>query len=154
MSKPSTRPPRTDRSGRMRFVADESCDHRVVTALRDAGHDVLAVAETSRGAPDRDVLVLARRERRVLITEDRDFGQLVFAGGQPDNVGVLYLRCPESARPGTQGGPRTGVSIGGRSPPQLRGVVAATGARTNTVNSPLHLRGHGFGVEVPLAGES
>lgn len=100
MSKASTRPPRADRSGRMRFVADESCDHRVVTALRDAGHDVLAIAETSRGLPDRDVLVLARRERRVLITEDRDFGQLVFAGAQPDNVGVLYLRCPESARPG------------------------------------------------------
>lgn len=63
----------------MRFVADESCDHRVVTALRDTGHDVLEVTETSRGAPDRDVLVLARRERRLLITEDRNFGQLAHA---------------------------------------------------------------------------
>jgi predicted nuclease of predicted toxin-antitoxin system len=74
----------------MRFVADESCDHRVVTTLRDAGHDVLAIAETSRGSPDRDVLVLARRKRWGLITENRDFGQLVVAGGQPGNVGVLF----------------------------------------------------------------
>jgi hypothetical protein len=98
--------------------------------------------------------VLARRERRVLITEDRDFGQLVFAGGEPDSVGVLYLRCPESARPGL---PKAvlalGVSIGGGSPPQLRGVVAATGARTKTVNFPLQLRGHAFGIDVTPAGD-
>jgi hypothetical protein len=123
----------------MRFVADESCDHRVVTALRDAGHNVLAVAETSRGAPDRDVMLLARRERRVLITEDRDFGQLVFAGGQPEHRGrALPALSGVGKTRAPQGGPRTGVSIGGRSRPKLRGVVAATGARKKSVNSPLH----------------
>lgn len=82
----------------MRFLADENCDFRVVTALRNAGHDVVAVAETARGASDVQVLEMAHGGKRVLITEDRDFGQLVFADYAPA-MGVLYLRCPESSRP-------------------------------------------------------
>lgn len=95
----------------MRFLADESCDYRVVIALREAGHDVMAVGDVSRGAPDREVLVLARQERRVLITEDRDFGQLVFAGSEVEPMGVLYLRCPESERAVL---PRTVVALASR----------------------------------------
>ena len=40
---------------------------------------------------------MAIEERRVLLTEDKDFGQLVFAGGQGD-VGVVFIRFPSSAR--------------------------------------------------------
>ena len=84
----------------MRFLADESCDARVAAALRDAGHDVVSVAATVRGAADAEVLDLARREQRIVLTEDRDFGRLVFASEPPfRDGGVLYLRCPESARP-------------------------------------------------------
>lgn len=84
----------------MRFLADESCDARVAAALRDAGHDVVAVAATARGAADAEVLELARRDRRVVLTEDRDFGRLVFASEPPlRDGGVIYLRCPESVRP-------------------------------------------------------
>ncbi|MBI4219547.1 MAG: DUF5615 family PIN-like protein, partial [Chloroflexi bacterium] len=60
----------------MRFLADESSDIRVAQALRRAGHDVVAVAETARGAPDREVLETALKDRRILLTEDRDFGRL------------------------------------------------------------------------------
>jgi Domain of unknown function (DUF5615) len=49
----------------MRFLADESCDFRVIRALRAAGHDVIAVVEVSPGADDIDVIGMAVRERKV-----------------------------------------------------------------------------------------
>lgn len=64
----------------MRFLADESWDFAVVRARRAAGHDVVAIAESRHGITDRDVMELAEIERRVVITEDKDFGQLAFAG--------------------------------------------------------------------------
>lgn len=65
----------------MRFLVDESCDFAVVRALRGASHDVVAVVEVARGAKDAAVLTLSRGEGRILLTEDKDFGQLVFADG-------------------------------------------------------------------------
>ena len=65
----------------MNFVADESCALPVIRALREAGHDVLAIAEMAPGASDDRVLECALEENRVLITEDRDFGELVYARG-------------------------------------------------------------------------
>jgi predicted nuclease of predicted toxin-antitoxin system len=62
----------------VRFLADESCDVAVVTALRNAGHDVKAIAETNPGAEDEPVLALASSEARVLLTEDKDFGLLAY----------------------------------------------------------------------------
>lgn len=82
----------------MRFLADESCDQRVVVALRDAGHDVAAIAETVPGSVDADVLANAIRTSRILLTEDRDFGQLVFSARTRAPIGVLYIRCPQAAR--------------------------------------------------------
>jgi predicted nuclease of predicted toxin-antitoxin system len=81
----------------MRFLADESCDVAVVRALREAGHDVTSVRDTMRGATDQWVLDAALRERRLLVTEDKDFGELVFAGGAAA-LGVLLLRYPIAAR--------------------------------------------------------
>ena len=81
----------------MRFLADENCDFAVVRSLRDAGHDVLAVAEIHRGASDEEVIDLAVSGRRILITEDKDFGQLVFAAART-NSGVIFVRFPISAR--------------------------------------------------------
>jgi predicted nuclease of predicted toxin-antitoxin system len=81
----------------MRFLADESCDVVVVRALRSAGHDVLSVAESARGAKDPVVLALAREEQRVLLTEDKDFGWLVYAAGQ-GALGVVLFRFPARAR--------------------------------------------------------
>ena len=83
----------------MRFLADESCDAAVVAALRGAGHDVKAVADTMRGATDAVVLATALLGGRLLITEDKDFGELVFAA-RTSAIGVLLLRYPSSARSG------------------------------------------------------
>lgn len=81
----------------MRFLADESCDFNLVRALRDAGHDVLAICEISPRAEDAAVIELSVREERVLLTEDKDFGQLVFAHGRKVH-GVVFLRYPLSTR--------------------------------------------------------
>ena len=81
----------------MRFLADESCDFAVVTALRNAGHDVSAVAEGNAGADDESVLELSRTEKRILLTEDKDFGLLAHAAGKK-TAGVILIRFPGNAR--------------------------------------------------------
>jgi Domain of unknown function (DUF5615) len=81
----------------MRFLADESCDFAVVRALRKAGHDVVAVAEISPRAEDSDVLERALKGKRVLLTEDKDFGQLVYASAASAG-GVILFRFPAGTR--------------------------------------------------------
>ena len=81
----------------MEFVADESCDFAVVRALRTAGHDVRAVAEFSPQIPDDTVLAIAQQDKRVLLTEDKDFGELVYAQKRRSS-GVVLLRFPGNAR--------------------------------------------------------
>jgi predicted nuclease of predicted toxin-antitoxin system len=81
----------------VRLVADENCDFSVVVDLRLAGYDVVAITERMPGADDETVIEFARSERRLLITEDKDFGQLVFAAAK-QNSGVILIRYPASTR--------------------------------------------------------
>jgi predicted nuclease of predicted toxin-antitoxin system len=57
----------------------------------------MAVIEVAPGAADATIIELAVRERRIFITEDRDFGQLVYAASKP-TCGVILLRFPSNAR--------------------------------------------------------
>ncbi len=59
-------------------MADESCDFAVVRALRSDGYDVLAVSEHTHRSEDPEVIEQAARDNRILLTEDKDFGRLVF----------------------------------------------------------------------------
>ena len=81
----------------VKFLADESCAGPVISALRDAGHDVLAICEVAKGVPDDQVMGLAGSERRLLITEDRDFGELVYARGS-GSPGVIFVKFHARAR--------------------------------------------------------
>ena len=81
----------------MLFLADESCDFAIVRALRTAGYDVKAVRDVSRGAPDDEVIKLAVKESRTLLTEDKDFGQLVYAS-TAKSPGVILVRFPAHVR--------------------------------------------------------
>jgi predicted nuclease of predicted toxin-antitoxin system len=81
----------------VQFVADESCTAPVISALRAAGHDVIAVVEISKGIADERVMERAFNERRILITEDADFGELVYARGQP-SAGVIFVKFHRRAR--------------------------------------------------------
>ena len=58
---------------------------------------MVAISEVAAGAPDDQVLERALNEKRVLVTEDRDFGELVYARGRP-STGVILVRFPSSAR--------------------------------------------------------
>jgi predicted nuclease of predicted toxin-antitoxin system len=81
----------------MKFLADESCSGPVIRALLEAGHDVASIAQVAMGASDEQVLERALNEQRVLITEDRDFGELVYARGR-QSAGVILVRFHSSAR--------------------------------------------------------
>lgn len=76
----------------MRFLADENFPLASVRKLRTVGHDVVAVIEDSPGAKDHHVLDQAHVESRIILTFDRDYGELVYRYKLPVPAGVLYLR--------------------------------------------------------------
>lgn len=81
----------------MRSLLDESADARLATFLRQWGHDVAVIAiDHPASLSDRAILAIAHRDGRILITDDRDFGELVFVHRQP-HAGVIYLRLGQFA---------------------------------------------------------
>jgi hypothetical protein len=86
----------------VRFLANENVPGDAVTELRRAGHDVAWVRTDAPGSRDEDVLARAVRERRVLITFDKDFGELAWRSALPATCGVVLFRVPmrPSARAG------------------------------------------------------
>jgi predicted nuclease of predicted toxin-antitoxin system len=83
----------------MRFLLDESADLPLRAHLRSLGHDATAIAhEYPSALADDDVLEIAVREDRVLITNDRDFGELVFRRRLPHR-GIILFRLGDEALP-------------------------------------------------------
>jgi len=77
----------------VRFLADENLDVPLVDALIRDGHDVERVTAVSPERTDLQVLSRAIADDRTLITQDTDFGDLVFREGQPADSGVILLRA-------------------------------------------------------------
>ena len=75
----------------MKFLADECCDAGLVLSLRDAGHDVTYVTEENAGFSDDEVLLKAYNEGRILLTEDKDFGELAYRFRKP-SAGIVLIR--------------------------------------------------------------
>jgi predicted nuclease of predicted toxin-antitoxin system len=75
----------------MNLLADESVDQPVVDRLREDGHHVLAVAEMEPSIPDDAVLTMANQQEALLLTADKDFGELVFRQRRV-SAGVLLIR--------------------------------------------------------------
>lgn len=75
----------------MRLLCDEAVDRPIVEALRADGHDVLYVAEMEPGIDDEQVLARANELRALLVTLDKDFGELVFRQRRL-TAGVLLIR--------------------------------------------------------------
>lgn len=80
----------------MRFVMDAGVGTSVETLLRNLGHFVVAVRDLNPHLPDEQVLALARRHEAIIITMDKDFGELVFRTAAP-HYGVLLLRLEEAS---------------------------------------------------------
>ncbi len=76
----------------MKLLADENFPAAAVYALRAVGHDVTWVRTEIPGAPDPIVVALAASEDRLLLTFDKDFGELAFSGGLTSAAGVVLFR--------------------------------------------------------------
>jgi predicted nuclease of predicted toxin-antitoxin system len=80
----------------MKVLVDVSAGQAVAEAIRQLGHDVAAVRDRDARMPDVDILAWAAAEGRLVVTMDKDFGELVYRSGRP-HAGVLLLRL-EAAR--------------------------------------------------------
>ena len=78
----------------MRLLADENIPRGMIAALREAGHDVSAIAEIAPQSSDEQVLAAAVAQGLVLLTFDADFGRMIFAEGYRAPPGIIYLRSP------------------------------------------------------------
>jgi hypothetical protein len=80
----------------MRFLANENFPGTTVTALAAAGHDVVWMRIAAPGMSDADVLAWAARDGRILLTFDKDFGELARASALPSTCGVVLFPCCQS----------------------------------------------------------
>src|SRR5438477_3344341 len=81
----------------MQFLANENFPLDVVEAVRNDGHDVAWIRTDAPGSKDPDVLKRAVAERRVLLTFDKDFGDLAFQFGLPATCGIVLFRLQASS---------------------------------------------------------
>lgn len=76
----------------MRLILNENVSATVLSLLRQRGHDVLSVKESMRGEGDVSILARAQLESRIVVTHDKDFGELAFRHGLPAQCGVILFR--------------------------------------------------------------
>ena len=76
----------------MQFLANENFPLESVRVLRKAGHGVAAVIEDCPGAKDHEIMARAAREERIILTFDRDYGELIYRLRHPAPAGLIYLR--------------------------------------------------------------
>lgn len=76
----------------MRFLANENIPIPSTRLLRQAGYDIIAITEDSPGIPDTAVLARAADEQRIILTFDRDYGELIYRQRLRSPSGIIYLR--------------------------------------------------------------
>jgi predicted nuclease of predicted toxin-antitoxin system len=74
-----------------KFLADESVDYLIVTHLREGGYEVEAIVEINPSISDEEILEMANNLKAILITEDKDFGELTYRLRKP-NQGIILIR--------------------------------------------------------------
>lgn len=108
----------------LRFLLDESVSKTSAIRLRMLGHDVVRVGTDVRIPEDEDILALAVKEKRILVTHDQDFGMLVFERKRLVGEGVVLFRY-ESEDP---------EEVGKRLGHIIRSGVFIFGGRFTTVD--------------------
>ncbi|NPV62313.1 MAG: DUF5615 family PIN-like protein [Methanotrichaceae archaeon] len=78
----------------MRLLIDENIPLISVEQLRRKGHDVLAIGEIASGTLDEDIMQLAEKEGRILLTIDKDFGELAYNSAFQLSCGIILFRIP------------------------------------------------------------
>ena len=81
----------------MRVPANENIPIAVVDALLNYGHDVKWIRSLAPGARERPVREIAQRESRLILTFDKDFGELAFRAGLSSSRGIILLRVPATS---------------------------------------------------------
>lgn len=76
----------------MRFLADENFPGAAVSALQQQGHDVVWIRTDAPGSSDQEILARAQAEERIILTFDKDFGELAFRLGLPAASGIILFR--------------------------------------------------------------
>ena len=76
----------------MRILANENFPGDAIAVLRERGHDVAWIHSDAPGSSDVEVLARAQTEDRILITFDKDFGELAFRSRLPASSGVVLFR--------------------------------------------------------------
>jgi predicted nuclease of predicted toxin-antitoxin system len=80
----------------MRIIANENVIPTAIAELRKRGYDVVAVREVMPAAADDEILAQAQNDNRLVLTHDKDFGELAFRFGLPASSGVLLIRLSGS----------------------------------------------------------
>jgi predicted nuclease of predicted toxin-antitoxin system len=80
--------------GNLKFIVDECTGILVSQKLKELKHDSISVIECMKGAEDEEILRLAVKERRVIITNDKDFGRLAGFFKPP---GIILLRLKDES---------------------------------------------------------
>lgn len=78
----------------MRFLADENFPGAAVSALQQQRHDVVWIRTDAPGSSDQEILARAQAEERIILTFDKDFGELAFRLGLPAASGIILFRIP------------------------------------------------------------
>ncbi|GAB6285087.1 MAG: hypothetical protein STSR0009_12880 [Methanoregula sp.] len=78
----------------MKLLADENIPYSVVRVLADSGYDILWIRTESPGISDIDVMKYACQEKRIILTNDKDFGELVMKDNLCPSVGIILFRLP------------------------------------------------------------
>jgi predicted nuclease of predicted toxin-antitoxin system len=76
----------------LRILANENVPGEAINALRRLGHDVVWTRIHAPGSPDEAVLAQAQAEDRIVVTFDKDFGELAFRRGLPSSSGIILFR--------------------------------------------------------------
>jgi len=73
------------------IIIDENIDRKVTQSLIDFGFEVLSIKENSPGISDKEIINIAKSTKGIILTEDKDFGELVFSH-QISDCSVIFLR--------------------------------------------------------------
>lgn len=75
----------------MMVLADENIDRNIIKFLRDNGIPAISVYENHRGVTDEEIISISKNPSKIILTEDKDFGEWVFSHNQKD-ISVILLR--------------------------------------------------------------
>ncbi|MBN3035579.1 MAG: DUF5615 family PIN-like protein [Bacteroidales bacterium] len=76
----------------MKLLANENFPFQSVRILRDAGYDITAAGTDFSGRLDNEIIEIAQRENRTILTFDKDYGELIFRKGYRPQAGVIFMR--------------------------------------------------------------